>query len=53
MATIRFAPERSSAPRYPDERWDELRPIIAERFKIDSLANVMIFMQQEHNFFAS
>jgi hypothetical protein len=53
MAAHRFVRNRTSAPRHPDEKWEELRPIITGRFKTDSLINVMEFMQREHNFLAS
>lgn len=44
---------RKSAPRKPGKQWDELKPIIMEKFETDTLVNVMEFMEQEHSFFAT
>jgi hypothetical protein len=44
---------RRSAPRISDEAWERLRPIILEKFKTDSLANIITFMAEEHGFHAS
>jgi hypothetical protein len=48
--------DRSSrvfAPRVSDEDWEAVRPIITEKFKTDSLVNVINFMESEHGFHAS
>jgi hypothetical protein len=44
---------RVFAPRVSDEDWEAVRPIITEKFKTDSLVNVINFMESEHGFHAS
>jgi hypothetical protein len=52
-AFARGARRPRSAPRISDEAWERLRPTILQRFKTDSLANIITFMAEEHNFRAS